>query len=1290
MPNKMITGYKEKQIYRNERFTKGVVSTNDPLFEGSFRRLINFKVSNQNASVENREPFLSVPLFDLSNREIKLSKDAFVFALNSDTEHAFILDLYQEKITVDKYDAHFLEKDINNSNDFFVIDGDTIEVKGQRYRLAFVDAPETDDYSFEANDSNFDNLGQEAKSITNQFLEDPFSIVQFDFQSEKIDKFGRKLVFIIKKLGEGEYKILNLELLKNGYAHFYNFHNYDKVKVNLYVPEKVTIEETEINLFNETGDAYRSGQSKPYSCFGTKYTETVAEILVNAENSYFTKAKVYKIKKDTDLKEIQLEEDGEFNKHLIKRVIKEFEISEIEVKKDLEIFNDESLKYSIITRDFSIINGKYRNQHLNMYIQIHNQFGTEVYRGLLELSYTPGVIEDNIEEGFDFITYKRPEAHVEIQDVTNTKPNILDDRSIIPMTYKGVKANVKGYSNPSVNTVLLNVNLNRNLERPNTIIDEVITKYFRTDRPIFEDIERYNLTPFFKAPNIKSEKNKYMYRWDFVNLKEVDFGNEDEIKNFKPFFRSAWTELVDYPNETNNISKKPERMKRIATTLKNIKTADEFYLIQNQFNRRKITSEDLETFKIDELTDNNIGNPTTLKELQEKFNLFLEENTLDEIKNKLTSLHYEGEYEMDKTIEIGDYYFQIIKIQNKKEFQSKIILNEKEDSFSFEEGYGQESKVLNSEERKAIFDSEEKKDKKIAFLFSGVSVIYENGTNPKKVVHYAHETRGVVFDLTEDRSSVIPYNLDMGILKDMNLPGLDFDDFFKNGIQATFYLMTYKDEESLTEEDVFYDNVAYKKSSATYFFRKGNIFKYGKEDFVDDRLDRESFMIRYGKYVAAYQDRILTYGNPMYKNTVSMSEEGAPYYFSLYNTFEFDHEVVHVQSFKTIMLVFTINDVWVIYPWEDKNIETGIVTISYRVKKILYNISTEVKNKVTIKNITRYITLLSNNVLYLIKPSTYISDDTEFYLNILSQNIDGIVRDPLTFINERIQYFGINEEATSYDLNLNATDNYVKLYYSTKFEDLKQYTLILTYDILNNRWYEDDTISFGKPHQIYLLDSTTKYEMLTEMNNQLFITYQTDKYKMLMMDKYSQSYYDKNFFGDFPIEYFIDSGYLKLNEHLKKRFKTLQINMKNIDSKEILFSYNFTIDDKQFENNFEPFYTTNESDVIIEVSKLKEIELDLNRRLSTEKSKKMLEELKDKLYFMKDIESSYKKDLISDIGTLENFFLDFSNLQTGDIITVKQHLLGVGRLPRVRMNFSSKNKFYILSFGIIYSEHGGK
>jgi hypothetical protein len=381
----------------------------------------------------------------------------------------------------------------------------------------------------------------------------------------------------------------------------------------------------------------------------------------------------------------------------------------------------------------------------------------------------------------------------------------------------------------------------------------------------------------------------------------------------------------------------------------------------------------------------------------------------------------------------------------------------------------------------------------------------------------------------------------------------------------------------------------------------------------------------------------------------------------------------------------------------DNKYDNELVTEDYYKKEALVQGNIEKQenaktlvNKVTIKNITRYITLMSNNVLYLIKPSTYISDDTEFYLNILSQNIDSIVKDPLSFINERLRYYGIDSEVKEYSINLNATDNFIKLYYSVDISNNEKYTLILTYDILNNRWFEEDTCSFGKPHQIYLLDSTTKYEMLTEMNDQLFITYQTDKYKMAMMDSFGQSYYDLNYFNSHPIQYYIDSGYLKLNEHLKKRFKTLQINMKNIDSKQILFSYNFTIDDMQFENNFEPSYITNEESTLIEVRKIKEIELEIANKLLKETDLRKLKDLKEQLNFMKDLEIEEKKAVISEIGNLENFFLDFSNLETGDIITVKQQLLGLGRLPRIRMSFTSKNRFYILSFGLIYSEHGGK
>src|SRR5690554_4458035 len=229
MATKFIRGYSEKQIYRNERFSRGVVSTNDPLGEGSFRRLINFKVSNQNASIENREPFLTVPLYDMSNKRITLSKDAFVFTLNDSTEYAYIFDLNQ-KSKKNSNKAIYLKKDYdwNNETDY-VIDGDTVSIDGKRYRLAIIDTPELEDDSFLPisnivgikSEDKYKNMGEQSKDYTKLKLEGKtFDIVQFDFQSDFKDEYNREMVFIVYK-EYGQHKILNIELLKNGLAFFY-------------------------------------------------------------------------------------------------------------------------------------------------------------------------------------------------------------------------------------------------------------------------------------------------------------------------------------------------------------------------------------------------------------------------------------------------------------------------------------------------------------------------------------------------------------------------------------------------------------------------------------------------------------------------------------------------------------------------------------------------------------------------------------------------------------------------------------------------------------------------------------------------------------------------------------------------------------------------------------------------------------------------------------------------------------------------------------------------------------
>jgi len=1318
MPNKSVTGYKEKQFYRNERFTKGTISTNDPIFEGSFRRLINFKISNQNASIENRDPFLSVPLFNLSNREIKISKNAFVFSFNDDTEHAYILDINQTKVIKEsgiEFNEVFsltIDKENIESDDYYVIDGDTIFANGIRYRLAYIDTPEVGDPTYKpidsvpisnvtnvTNVSNFYSMGEQAKLYTENFLKNKvFKLLQFEFQPEKIDEFGRKIVFVYC-----DGKLLNIELLRMGLATFYNANKFFTKELTFKIPQIIKINGNSFNLFDTINTAYTQKSTadfldlkKEYAAYSDIYTDNIIKLDVNTDRTFYTKPILHKIKKETDLKQLE-------NKKIIKRVLETFELNEIEVKKDLEVFNDDNLKYELITKEHSVIYGKYADQYLNFFAQVYNIYGIEIYRGLMEITHTPANYETGVRETFNLRSYKNPEAHIEIQNITNYKPNIADDKSIVPETLIDEKSNVRGYSSPSVNAVLLNVTLNQNLEKPSQRDEVLSTKYFNVNTPVFSEIRNYYLTPFFKAPKLNDTvKNKYMFRWDFINLAEIDTANEEAVKNANPFFRTAWTELVLRPSDAvNNISTNASRIKKINTTLKNFRTADEYYFIKDTAKAATITSEgeiDLETIKHEGATGR------TIKEMQDVFNAFIndENNSLDVIKSSLVS----GTSANATVFYLGNdgQTFQITKVKDQSQLQDILNINDKDSNIAYDEIYRQEDKPLTRTEREKLFELDPNKNKKIAFIFCPLDLIFENNGEARHIISYAWETTGVLFELQKDRKQVVPYNINFQELYNMtvrtvNPLKLDFDDFFKAGILAVFYLYNYSTIESLIEPDEFYDNLAYRKTSATYFYKYGSVNRYYPEDFIDDKLDKESYAIKYCKYITPFEDMLFIYGNSMYKNTVFMSEPGAPYYFTMGNTFEFDHEVIHVQAFKTIALVFTINDIWVIYRVETRD-EFGKITIHWRMKKVLYNISTEVKNKPSIKNITRYITLMSNNVLYLIKPSTYISDDTEFYLNILSQNIDAIVRDPLMFINERLRYHGIFKEAKEFQMNLNATDNYIKLYYSTKISDTVNYTLILTYDILNQRWYEEDTCSFGYPHQIYLLDSTTKYEMLTENNNQLFITYNTDKYKNMMLNSFNESYYDRNYYENFPIKYYIDSGYLKLNEHLKKRFKTLQFNIKNVDSKQILFTYNFTIDDRQYENNFEPVYVTNDSnvlvevqsikDLVIDVQSLKQLELELTKSIIKLGDQTILDNLKDKLILNKEIDLTIKDLLISEIGTLNNFLLDFANLEIGDIMTVKQPLLGIGRLPRIQLGFTANNRFYILAFALLYSEHGGK
>lgn len=83
----------------------------------------------------------------------------------------------------------------------YAIDGDTIEVEGERVRLVQIDTPELGTC-----------YARQARQYTQNFIEGEVKLVR-DLRLDDKDNYGRSLRYIIK----GE-RNLNLELVRKGYA----------------------------------------------------------------------------------------------------------------------------------------------------------------------------------------------------------------------------------------------------------------------------------------------------------------------------------------------------------------------------------------------------------------------------------------------------------------------------------------------------------------------------------------------------------------------------------------------------------------------------------------------------------------------------------------------------------------------------------------------------------------------------------------------------------------------------------------------------------------------------------------------------------------------------------------------------------------------------------------------------------------------------------------------------------------------------------------------------------------
>lgn len=389
-----------------------------------------------------------------------------------------------------------------------------------------------------------------------------------------------------------------------------------------------------------------------------------------------------------------------------------------------------------------------------------------------------------------------------------------------------------------------------------------------------------------------------------------------------------------------------------------------------------------------------------------------------------------------------------------------------------------------------------------------------------------------------------------------------------------------------------------------------------------------------------FNDRIVTWKD----NTVYMSEENAYYYFKYTGVYNFPERVVKAIAYKDTVLVFTTQNLYCIYPYEyTESVQDGVddegkpkyvqqKVIAYASLPVLYNLMVDEKYADAIQVFNQMVLFYSaDGQLFMIKPTASIDSNTRFSIQYFNKSANDILANYDVYINRRLAYYGLPEVSKD-DINIRVevTLNYIKIYYYTN-----NYTYILIYDVINNYYYTYDT------QVVYNIQNFLKTEgydtIVIESDYNLYFSSVHKNTKNVDLLYNSRT---------FPIEMELDTGVINLNNHLKKRFRTLHTTYKNIDADDLVYNLEVLVDEV-------PVYTMH--DDIIEV---------VTNNYET-------------------VSKSNEVNLLEDNTVLFKFNDDSLN----KIMNHRTNIVSIGKTIRLKTTFKSAGRFKLQGFGLVYKEH---
>lgn len=415
------------------------------------------------------------------------------------------------------------------------------------------------------------------------------------------------------------------------------------------------------------------------------------------------------------------------------------------------------------------------------------------------------------------------------------------------------------------------------------------------------------------------------------------------------------------------------------------------------------------------------------------------------------------------------------------------------------------------------------------------------------------------------------------------------------------------------------------------------------------------------------------------KNNVYISEDGEYTWFKQGMRNTFNEHVVKVVPYKTILLVFTTQHLYAIYRVEvDVQIgtdEKGAAVMSKRIdwlkQTVLYNIITDIRYKDTIKVFNQMILFYSNDgQMFMIKPSTMIDSETQFTLQYFNKSANDILLNYDKYINERLLMY--NRPAITRDqvrIQTQVSVSMINIYYTVP----GVITYVLNYDVINNRYSVYDTLS---THHIYGFVHTdigevalTYHHSVTGVPETMWITrrYTEPNQMDANVDMHILSNFEKE-----PIYTLLDTGDLNLNNHLRKRYRDLYVTFKNLSTSKLLYTAETELDGVVSR----PFYD-------------QEIQLrDMAGMVYTVSVPKydIRDLIADNTKPLGNVTVDDNPLLSNDVFEEDNILFDFEKYVSSMLITHKSSILGMGKVIRLKLQFISKGKYKLQSFGIVYKE----